>query len=235
MAKSRDVKRVIRVSKQLVICHGAKSMFIPDPIGQVRQVYLELPPYESKPTVTATIYSEADPGNVFGVTGVTFEIDVADFQSCKVTAQTASNTTMNEYICNFVVMGIPKKMKTKRARKLDKAERKRSSRKASALQGADELKPAGRKSKYEPLASFLTSQAAGTNVVTLSFRQIEDILGAKLPESAFTYREWWSNQADTSTRPQARSWMSVGFEVETVNQDRTKGSVRFKRKFDLHA
>lgn len=87
-----------------------------------------------------------------------------------------------------------------------------------------------KKAKYEPLATFLTSRPASTKEVTLSFRQVEEILAAKLPESAFTYREWWGNQVDTSTRPQAKAWMSAGFEVDTVNQNKANGSVRFRRK-----
>lgn len=52
------------------------------------------------------------------------------------------------------------------------------------------MKSQTKKSKYEPLTTFLTSQSASTKEVTLSFRQIEDLLGAKLPESALTYRPW---------------------------------------------
>lgn len=91
------------------------------------------------------------------------------------------------------------------------------------------MKSQTKKSKYEPLTTFLTSQSASTKEVTLSFRQIEDLLGAKLPESAFTYREWWGNQADTSNRPQAKAWMKAGFEVDAVTQDKSNGSVRFRR------
>ncbi len=87
-----------------------------------------------------------------------------------------------------------------------------------------------KKAKYEPLATILTSQPASTKEVTLSFGQIEELLGAKLPESAFTYREWWGNQADNATRPQARAWMNAGFEVDTVNQNKSNASVRFRRK-----
>lgn len=86
-----------------------------------------------------------------------------------------------------------------------------------------------KKSKYEALADLLTAQPACTREVTLSFHQVEELLGAKLPESAFTYREWWGNQADTSNRPQAKAWMKAGFEVDAVTQDKSNGSVRFRR------
>lgn len=94
-----------------------------------------------------------------------------------------------------------------------------------------------KRSKYEPLATFLAGQPASEKEVTLSFRQIEELLGANLPDSAFVHREWWGNQADNLTRPQARAWMQAGFVVDMVSQSRSNRSVRFRRKYhfeDLH-
>lgn len=84
--------------------------------------------------------------------------------------------------------------------------------------------------KYELLEIFLRAQPIGSNEVTLAFRQVEQLIGAALPESAFAHREWWSNQTDISNRPQARAWISAGFEVDTVNRDRGNAWVHFKRK-----
>lgn len=80
-------------------------------------------------------------------------------------------------------------------------------------------------SKYDALASFLRSQGTHQITVTLSYKDIEKIIGAKLPQSAFKHRPWWGNQVDCENRPQAKAWLSAGFRVETV----TEGGVRFAR------
>ena len=86
------------------------------------------------------------------------------------------------------------------------------------------------KSKYEPLEGHLKTRRASQREVSLSFAEIESIIGARLPKSAYTYREWWSNQADVSNRPQAKAWISAGYKVESVQQRRDSGVVRFKRR-----
>lgn len=83
--------------------------------------------------------------------------------------------------------------------------------------------------KYDPLAEYLEDLPANQSEVILSFSEVERILGASLPDSAFEYREWWSNQADYRNRPQAAAWMAAGFRVEEVNQSRSGGRVKFRR------
>lgn len=85
-------------------------------------------------------------------------------------------------------------------------------------------------SKYEPLEEHLLSARASKETVTVSFAEVETIIGARLPKSAYSYREWWSNQSDVSNRPQAKAWISAGYEVETVQQQHDSGTVRFKRR-----
>lgn len=85
-------------------------------------------------------------------------------------------------------------------------------------------------SKYEPLEEHLRGARASKGSVTLSFSEVESIIGARLPKSAYSYREWWSNQSDVSNRPQAKAWISAGYEVETVQQQHDSGTVRFKRR-----
>jgi hypothetical protein len=85
-------------------------------------------------------------------------------------------------------------------------------------------------SKYEPLELHLRATSPKVREVTLSFAEIERILGAPLPESAITHRPWWGNQRESKSRPQAHAWLSAGFSVDTVNQSRANSSVRFKRK-----
>lgn len=60
---------------------------------------------------------------------------------------------------------------------------------------------------YAPLRDFLA--ARGDRSVTLSFKEIEGLIGRKLPPSASgkVSRQWWSNAASHS---HARAWLSVG-------------------------
>lgn len=84
--------------------------------------------------------------------------------------------------------------------------------------------------KYEPLADFLQARKLNEKIVTLTFRQIEQLIGAPLPNSAYEHQAWWGNQRDTTNRPQARAWMSTGFLVAAVHQQRGDGWVRFGRR-----
>jgi hypothetical protein len=83
--------------------------------------------------------------------------------------------------------------------------------------------------KYEPLELHLRAIPSKVREVTLSFAELERILGASLPASALSHRPWWENQKDSKTRPQAHAWLSAGFAVDTVNQGTSNRSVRFKR------
>jgi len=83
--------------------------------------------------------------------------------------------------------------------------------------------------KYKPLELYLLSVSQSIAEVSLTFAEIERLLGAQLPKSATSYREWWSNQSDTTNRPQAHAWQSAGFEVDTVVLNKTNGHVRFIR------
>ena len=67
--------------------------------------------------------------------------------------------------------------------------------------------------KYAPLHRHL-SNLEGREWST-TFHEIERILGATLPPSARTYREWWS--PNDRTHPQALAWMAAGWEPVNVN------------------
>ena len=84
-------------------------------------------------------------------------------------------------------------------------------------------------SKYESLECHLKSKAENAGPITLSFSELNRMLPSPLPESAYTHRPWWANQKDGTNRPQAKSWMSAGFEVEEVKQTKIDGWVRFVR------
>jgi Domain of unknown function (DUF4268) len=66
---------------------------------------------------------------------------------------------------------------------------------------------------YALLASYLQSQL-GASSTTLTFAQIEGILGKKLPRSASEYRAWWSNDP---SKPQSAAWLEEGWRTTSVN------------------
>ncbi len=84
-------------------------------------------------------------------------------------------------------------------------------------------------SKYKPLELFLGEKHGMAREISLSFREIESLIGNALPKSAYSYREWWSNQKDSKNRPQAKAWLSAGYKVQSVQQRTRSGSVVFER------
>jgi len=78
--------------------------------------------------------------------------------------------------------------------------------------------------KYAPLEDYLKRLPAKQTEVTLRFGEIEKIIGARLPKSAFTYREWWANQEGGSRAPR---WQAAGFVVDTVD---LKGKLAYFRR-----
>lgn len=78
-------------------------------------------------------------------------------------------------------------------------------------------------SKYHPLFSRL-QQAAG-KPVTLTFAQIEALLGTSLPDSARRREGWWSNRSRGAV--QAAAWMRAGYHVVAV--DLSAETVRFEK------
>ena len=65
--------------------------------------------------------------------------------------------------------------------------------------------------KYDPLYRHLT--ACGRERVQMTFAEIEAVLGAKLPNSAYHYRPWWG---DHHSHVQSRAWHDAGYRIECV-------------------
>ena len=78
-------------------------------------------------------------------------------------------------------------------------------------------------SKYEPLTRFLQHQPGGK--VRLSFAQIEQLIGFKLPDSAQHEPDWWSNSPADDAETQA--WLAAGFRSDEV--DLAAGELTFRR------
>lgn len=80
-------------------------------------------------------------------------------------------------------------------------------------------------SKYDTLKQFLLSLEESS--IKLSFSEIEEILGCKLPPSANLYPAWWSN--DKHHHPHAQAWMKAGFLTKDVDFEK-KTVVFYKSK-----
>lgn len=75
---------------------------------------------------------------------------------------------------------------------------------------------------YDVIGAFLGN--ADSDDITMTFDQIEVLIGRALPMSASKYGVWWANSA---TNPQSQGWVSVGWKVHHIKvQDRV---VRFRR------
>ena len=68
--------------------------------------------------------------------------------------------------------------------------------------------------KYDPLQRFLSAQPE--DACSLTFSQIERIIGASLPPSARRHRSWWGND---NTHVQAQTWMGAGWMADPPRLD----------------
>jgi len=81
----------------------------------------------------------------------------------------------------------------------------------------------GRRLKYAPLGDYLRGIAQ--NAVTLSYQQIEEIIGASLPPSAHNHGVFWANAGGTHVW--AVEWMAAGWKVTSYSL--TEKRVSFAR------
>ena len=68
-------------------------------------------------------------------------------------------------------------------------------------------------SKYAALEVHL--RESGQDSVTMTFAEIERVIGADLPPSAFKHRPWWSNNPSNSVI--THSWLKAGYKTENVD------------------
>ncbi len=76
--------------------------------------------------------------------------------------------------------------------------------------------------KYAPLMIYLDE--SGKEEITLSYEEIEKIIGDKLPNTAHRKSEWWSN--NDKTHSQSSSWSDVGYKTTGI---RLGESITFKK------
>jgi hypothetical protein len=74
-------------------------------------------------------------------------------------------------------------------------------------------------SKYQPLTEFLKASLA--HQVPMTFAEVESILGATLPISAYEHPAWWANDGGKS-HVQAKAWLSVGYRTEQIDKQAKK-------------
>lgn len=88
-------------------------------------------------------------------------------------------------------------------------------------------------SKYNSLKEHLGT--LHSNEWRASFKDIEDILGFKLPASAYEYQAWWANQSG-SGHTQSAAWQEAGWKTEDLDlAKRTVKFVRYQNAFAKYA
>jgi len=70
--------------------------------------------------------------------------------------------------------------------------------------------------KYTPLEQYLRDLPVNQQEVTISFEQIEKILGEKLPSPAYEDSLWWGNQRK-GMFVDAIPWMDAGWMVDRAD------------------
>ena len=91
----------------------------------------------------------------------------------------------------------------------------------------EEVYNVGVKGKYRFLADFLHTH--GGDSITMTFKQIEELIGNPLPSSAYNHRAYWSN---TDTHSISKVWMQAGYMTTYVNLLSRKVIFERKRHFD---
>ncbi len=77
--------------------------------------------------------------------------------------------------------------------------------------------------KYTPLENYLRDLPESQREVSLSFQQIEKILNAQLPSSAYEDHRWWEHETEGNHLTK-RAWANAGWKIESldVNKKRVK-------------
>ena len=70
--------------------------------------------------------------------------------------------------------------------------------------------------KYTPLENYLRNLPADQREVVLSFEQIESMINAKLPSSAYEDQRWWEHETEGNHVNQ-RAWANAGWKIVTLD------------------
>ena len=66
--------------------------------------------------------------------------------------------------------------------------------------------------KYIRLAAYLAKQPLEIELVTMTFPELEEILGETLPDTA-RFPSWWRNDP---RKMHSRAWLTAGWEVKGI-------------------
>lgn len=72
-------------------------------------------------------------------------------------------------------------------------------------------------SRYAPLNKHLAGIPKSSKKYELSFDEINTIISAELPKSAYDHRAWWAN---TESHSQSLAWIAAGWRVESVDLEK---------------
>jgi hypothetical protein len=91
---------------------------------------------------------------------------------------------------------------------------------------------------YDPLGQYLMKNAALR--IPMTFREVESVLGRKLPSSAYRHRPWWANEARGHSH--AKAWLEAGYETQQVDmvgkklvfvrESASRGAAESRREFE---
>jgi hypothetical protein len=79
--------------------------------------------------------------------------------------------------------------------------------------GAVEDTKQRRSLKYIQLAAYLASRPPSAVEITMTLKEVEDIVGESLPANA-RFPSWWRNDHH---RMHSRAWLTAGWEVAEMN------------------
>ncbi|WP_409300673.1 hypothetical protein [Peribacillus sp. SCS-155] len=79
--------------------------------------------------------------------------------------------------------------------------------------------------KYIKLYDYLFQHRNCYSDLLLSFQEIESILQFKLPQSAYKYAAWWSNET-SGTHSHARAWIMSGWHTSKIRLGESVSFVR---------
>lgn len=71
--------------------------------------------------------------------------------------------------------------------------------------------------KYLPLEEWFRNQPSTPNEITLTFDQVEAILGAPLPASATKLKTWWTN-VQPKIQSHRTAWLNKGWSLAEFDQ-----------------
>ncbi|MFT3894740.1 MAG: hypothetical protein QM730_24180 [Anaerolineales bacterium] len=70
--------------------------------------------------------------------------------------------------------------------------------------------------KYKPFEIFLSELPGSTKEITLTFVEIERIVGSKLPASAYEDRRWWNHETEAN-HVSKRAWATAGWKIASLD------------------